>query len=64
MGYRGGPPIPTDFTTRVVFRDIAPDHAIDVICRTGGARTVALAHPARPAGTATAAAARAGAVAP
>jgi FkbM family methyltransferase len=45
LGYRGGAPIPTDFTTRVIFRDIHPDHATDIICRTGGARTVVLAPP-------------------
>ncbi|MEO5368443.1 MAG: FkbM family methyltransferase [Magnetococcus sp. DMHC-1] len=41
-GYRGGPPIETDFLTRVIFRDIRPDDAIEFICRSGGLRTVLL----------------------
>jgi FkbM family methyltransferase len=45
LGYRGGAPITTDFTTRVIFRDIEPEHAVSVICETGGARTVVLAPP-------------------
>ena len=43
MGYLGGPPIATDFVTRVIFPDISDEDAISVICDTGGARTVVLA---------------------
>ncbi|MBF0176834.1 MAG: FkbM family methyltransferase [Magnetococcales bacterium] len=41
-GYRGGEPIHTDFLTRVIFRDIKPDDAIEFICHSGGLRTVLL----------------------
>ena len=42
LGYRGSEPIKTDFVTRVLYEDIRNDHAIDLICRTGGVRTVLL----------------------
>jgi FkbM family methyltransferase len=42
-GYEGGAPIATDGVERVIVRQVAPDDAIDIICRTGGLRTVVLA---------------------
>ena len=42
-GYRGSAPIATDGVERVLFEDIAPEDALDFICRTGGARTVMIA---------------------
>ena len=42
-GYRGSAPISTDGVTRVIFEHIKADDAIDIICRTGGGRTVLLA---------------------
>jgi len=43
LGYVGGDPISTDFMERVIFENIRSDHALDLICRTGGVRTVVLA---------------------
>lgn len=43
LGYRGSAPIPTDGVERVIFEGVSPEHAIDLICRTGGVRTVLLA---------------------
>jgi FkbM family methyltransferase len=43
LGYRGGPPIPTDFMVRKLFENIRDDDAIDLICHNGGVRTVLLA---------------------
>ena len=43
LGYRGGPPIKTDFMERVIFENIRDDDLIDLVCRTGGVRTVLLA---------------------
>ena len=42
-GYRGSTPIPTDGVERVIFEDISPEDCIDILCRTGGLRTVLLA---------------------
>ncbi|MDA1132733.1 MAG: FkbM family methyltransferase [Proteobacteria bacterium] len=42
LGYRGGPPIETDFMERVIFENIHDDDLIDLVCRTGGVRTVLL----------------------
>ncbi|MBM3506240.1 MAG: FkbM family methyltransferase [Alphaproteobacteria bacterium] len=42
-GYVASEPIRTDFMTRAIFRDIRPDDAIDLICTSGGVRTVVLA---------------------
>jgi hypothetical protein len=42
MGYKGSPPIRTDDVERVIFENIGNDNAIDLICRTGGIRTVLL----------------------
>lgn len=44
-GYKGGAPIPTDGVTRVIFEDVLPEDTIDIVCRTGGARTVLLVPP-------------------
>ncbi len=41
-GYRGSAPIATDGIARVIFEDLKDDDAIDLICRTGGIRTVLL----------------------
>lgn len=41
-GYNGSNPIKTDFVHRVIFENIKPDDAIDLICYIGGARTVLL----------------------
>jgi FkbM family methyltransferase len=43
LGYRGGPPIPTDFMIRKLFENLDDEDAIDVICHGGGVRTVLLA---------------------
>jgi FkbM family methyltransferase len=43
LGYKGGPPIPTDFMIRKLFESIDEDDAIDLICHSGGVRTVLLA---------------------
>ena len=43
MGYSGSTPIATDGMSRVIFEDIACDDAVDLICRSGGLRTVLLA---------------------
>ena len=52
LGYRGGPPIPTDFMVRKLFENIDDDHAVDLICHTGGVRTVLLAKDTNHAGAA------------
>ena len=44
LGYRPGERIATDGIHRTLFSDIKADDAIDIICRTGGARTVILSH--------------------
>jgi FkbM family methyltransferase len=41
-GYKGGEPIHTDFVTRHIFENVSEDDTIDLICRTGGVRTVLL----------------------
>jgi FkbM family methyltransferase len=41
-GYVGGAAINTDFMHRRLFRDIAPDDAIELICSIGGVRTILL----------------------
>ena len=41
-GYQGGEPIHTDFVTRRIFENVSEEDAIDLICRTGGVRTVLL----------------------
>ena len=43
LGYRGSAPIATDGVERVVFESISNEHAIGLICDTGGVRTVLLA---------------------
>lgn len=42
-GYIGTAPIKTDFVKRVIYENIKPEDAIDLICNIGGARTVLLA---------------------
>jgi FkbM family methyltransferase len=42
LGYTGGTPFYSDFGERAIFRDLGNDHAIDLICNTGGLRTVLL----------------------
>ncbi|WP_341913841.1 FkbM family methyltransferase [Ferrovibrio terrae] len=41
-GYRGSAPIESDDVKRVIFSDIAPEHAVEMLCRRGGIRTVLL----------------------
>ena len=43
LGYRGGQTVRSDGVTRTLFEDIAPDDAVELICRRGGLRTVLLA---------------------
>jgi FkbM family methyltransferase len=43
-GYRGLSSIATDDVTRVLFDNISDNDALDLICRTGGIRTILLAH--------------------
>jgi len=45
-GYRGSAPIATDGVKRALFESVAEEDAIDLICRSGGVRTVLLAKPA------------------
>ena len=42
LGYAGGEPFYSDFGTRSIFSNISNEHAIELICRTGGLRTVLL----------------------
>ena len=35
-GYQGSAPIKTDFVNRVIYENIKPEDAIDLICHTGG----------------------------
>lgn len=42
LGYRKLREFPTDFTTRALYEDVSNEHAVDLICRTGGVRTVLL----------------------
>jgi FkbM family methyltransferase len=42
LGYASGTPFYSDFGERAIFHDIENDHAIDLICDTGGLRTVLL----------------------
>ncbi|MDP6666977.1 MAG: FkbM family methyltransferase [Dehalococcoidia bacterium] len=42
LGYAGSEPFYSDFGTRSIFSDIGNEHAVDLICRTGGLRTVML----------------------
>ena len=42
LGYAGTVPFYSDFVTRSIFSDVDNEHAIDLICRTGGLRTVLL----------------------
>ncbi len=42
LGYTGLPPIKTDDVERVIFEDLRNDDSIELICRTGGVRTVLL----------------------
>jgi FkbM family methyltransferase len=42
LGYAGSEPFYSDFGTRSIFSDIAKEHAVDLICHTGGLRTVML----------------------
>jgi hypothetical protein len=42
LGYKPGRRIATDAVYRTLFSDIRPDDAIDIICRSGGIRTVVL----------------------
>ena len=43
LGYSGGTPIPTDGVERVIFDGVSNEHALELICHTGGVRTVLLA---------------------
>jgi FkbM family methyltransferase len=45
LGYRGTLPIETDFTTRVIFGQLGTEDSEELICRTGGLRTVLLGRP-------------------
>ena len=42
LGYQGSEPFYSDFGSRSIFSNISNDHAIDLICNTGGLRTVLL----------------------
>jgi hypothetical protein len=42
LGYAGSEPFYSDFGRRAIFNNISNEHAIDLICRTGGLRTVLL----------------------
>jgi hypothetical protein len=42
LGYKGSKPFYSDFGRRAIFNNISNEHAIDLICRTGGLRTVLL----------------------
>ena len=42
LGYDGGTPFYSDFGERAIFRNLNNEHAIDLICNTGGLRTVLL----------------------
>ncbi len=42
LGYVGSEPFYSDFGTRSIFSDISNEHAIELICNTGGLRTVLL----------------------
>jgi FkbM family methyltransferase len=42
LGYEGGTPFYSDFGERALFRNISNEHAVDLICNTGGLRTVLL----------------------
>ena len=42
LGYIGSEPFYSDFVHRVIFENIDDDDAIDLICRTGGLRTILL----------------------
>jgi FkbM family methyltransferase len=42
LGYKGSDPFYSDFGERSIFRNISNDHVIDLICNTGGLRTVLL----------------------
>jgi FkbM family methyltransferase len=43
LGYKGSDPIVTDDVERVIYEHIKNEDAIDLICRTGGMRTVLMA---------------------
>jgi len=45
LGHGTGAPIPTDLMERATFQDLKANHAIDLICRKGGVRTIGLAPP-------------------
>tara|TARA_B110000196_G_C21138218_1_gene662384 strand:- start:855 stop:1817 length:963 start_codon:yes stop_codon:yes gene_type:complete len=47
FGYREFESIKTDGCIRAIFEDIKPEDAIEIICNTGGARTVYLEGPVR-----------------
>lgn len=42
LGYEGTEPFYSDFGARAIFKNISNEHAIDLICSTGGLRTVLL----------------------
>jgi FkbM family methyltransferase len=42
LGYAGGTSFYSDFGERVIFHDLSNEHAISLICNTGGLRTVLL----------------------
>ena len=42
LGYKGCEPFFSDFNERSIFHEISDDHAVDLICNTGGLRTVLL----------------------
>ncbi len=45
FGYKELTSIKTDGCVRAIFKDIEPEDAIQIICNTGGARTVYLESP-------------------
>jgi FkbM family methyltransferase len=42
LGYQSGTPFYSDFGERAIFSDLSNEHAIELICNTGGLRTVLL----------------------
>ena len=42
LGYDGGTPFYSDFGERAIFRNLSREHTIDLVCNTGGLRTVLL----------------------
>jgi len=46
LGYKGSKPMRTDFKRRAIYENLGDDHVIDLLCRTGGIRTLLLAKEA------------------